>query len=536
MGKRLAAVLLLVGMAGATPVGSPRRKHKPHRAAAAEPVKQSSAAPVPEIFTTTSSSPEARALYDSAIEFWETLHTEQALAKWRRALELDPHFAAAHALLSYASPEPTEQARERAAAKALAGSVSPSEALLIRWFVGVREDNYVEAIAAMNDLLERYPRDKHLQLWSGAWLFRMNEYGAAQQRLEKAVALDAGYSAALNELGYAYASLKDYPRAVETMQRCVALLPGEPNPEDSLAEILRMSAHYDEALEHYRKALSIDPRFHSSQLGIADTYSLMGQQRKAREAYFEARVLAPGRAIQLSDELQSAFTYVRDHDTGGADQAFLAVAQHAHKAGLAQFEAEALRMRALVQLVQSPADLVSVEQQHARRRLFGMRSQPAVPELAYLEEAERVLKQAGAISESDRQDEYALLLRVRVEAAARRGRFSEAAEELKKLQAMSSGSKSSAIAHAFEGAQGALLTYQSRWADAVPSLERDQENVFSLFRLALAYQSVGDLQSSQQTQATLTSFNVPTAEQSFVVPAIRDRILSGKMLAEKQKN
>jgi tetratricopeptide (TPR) repeat protein len=195
-----------------------------------------------------------------------------------------------------------------------------------------------------------------------------------------------------------------------------------------------------------------------------------------------------------------------------------------------------LRMRALVQLVQSPADLVSVEQQHARRRLFGMRSQPAVPELAYLEEAERVLKQAGAISESDRQDEYALLLRVRVEAAARRGRFSEAAEELKKLQAMSSGSKSSAIAHAFDGAQGALLTYQDRWADAVPYLERDQENVFSLFRLALAYQSVGDLQSSQQTQATLTSFNVPTAEQSFVVPAIRDRIFSGKIVAEKQKN
>ena len=77
---------------------------------------------------------------------------------------------------------------------------------------------------------------------------------------------------------------------------------------------------------------------------------------------------------------------------------------------------------------------------------------------------------------------------------------------------------------------------RNRWADAVPCLERDQENVFSLFRLALAYQSIGDLQSSQQTQATLTSFNVPTAEQSFVVPAIRERILSGKMLAEKQKN
>jgi len=538
MAKGLAAMLLLAGMACATPVSSPRRKHKPQQAPAAA-AAQPSPAPVRQatgVFTVTSSSAEAQRLHESAVDAWENLHTDRALESWRRALQMDSNFAAAHALLSYASSDPVEQARERAAAKALAATAPADEALLIQWLVEAREDNYVEAIAAMNDLLERYPQDKHLQLWSGAWLFRMSEFGAAQQRLEKAVALDPGYSAALNELGYTYASSKDYPRAIETMQHYVALLPGEPNPEDSLAEILRMSARYEEALEHYRRALSIDPRFHSSQMGIADTYSLMGQQRKAREEYFNARVLAPDRATELADELQSAFTYVRDHDTAGADEAFVAVAQQAHRAGLAQFEAEALRMRALLRVVQTPADLVSVEQQHTRRGLFGRSRHAAQPEVAYLDEAERALKQAGAISESDRQDEYALLLRVRVEAAARHGRFSEAAEELKQLEAMALGSKSSVIAQAHDGAQGALLAYQDRWADAAPYLERDRDNVFSLFRLALAYQSIGDLQSSQQIQVTLTSFNLPTAEQSFVVPAIRTRILSASQMAVKQSH
>jgi tetratricopeptide (TPR) repeat protein len=319
------------------------------------------------------------------------------------------------------------------------------------------------------------------------------------------------------------------------MRRYVDGLPGEPNPEDSLAEILRMSAQYEEALEHYRQALNIDPRFHSSQLGLADTYTLMGQQRKAREEYFNARALAPDKATELTDELQSAFTYVRDHDVAGADEAFLAVAQHAHHAGMAQFEAEAMRMRALLHMVQTPANLVSVDQQRAKRGIFGRHKQARRPELEYLDEAERILKADTAIAESDRQDEYALLLRARVECAGRHGRFAEGAEELKKLEGMASQSKSSVVAHAYEGAQGALLAYQGSWADAVPHLERDQENVFSLFRLALAYQSVGDLQSSQQAQAALTGFNAPTPEQSFVVPAIRARILAAGLAAKASR-
>ena len=46
------------------------------------------------------------------------------------------------------------------------------------------------------------------------------------------------------------------------------------------------------------------------------------------------------------------------------------------------------------------------------------------------------------------------------------------------------------------------MAYQNRWADSIPYLEQDQENAFSLFRLAVAYQTVGQLEQSQQTQAT----------------------------------
>jgi hypothetical protein len=113
--------------------------------------------------------------------------------------------------------------------------------------------------------------------------------------------------------------------------------------------------------------------------------------------------------------------------------------------------------------------------------------------------------------------------------------FAEADDDVEKLKAMAAKSRSTVVLRATSGAQGAALLYQSRWTDAVQYLEEDRENAFSLFRLAFAYQIVGELQQSQQAQATLTSFNVPTPEQSFVVPAVRARMLARSEVASSTK-
>jgi len=526
--KKIGILILLTVLSSGMAVGTTphrKRKHpKPSQPATVAATLSATSADGDEMPVTTSS-PVARLLYDQGMTAWENVQTDQALEAWRQAARKDPQFALAHLQISYLSPDPAEQATERAIAKQLASKVSSAEQLLITWLSGVREDRYVEAIAAMNDLVQRFPKDKQVQLWAGSWLLRVNQYEPARKRLEAAVALDPKYSPALNDLGYACASLGDYIRATEYMQRYVASLPGEPNPEDSFAEILRMSGHFEEALDHYRKALVIDPKFHSSQLGLADTYSLMGRQRQARDAYSRAEAMAPDKVTELSDELQASFTYIRERDSSGADMALVAVARQARSAHLALFEAEALRMRALLQIIQAPADLVSVEQPQ-RHRLFGRGKNQPRTELEYLDQSENALKQAATISESDRQDEYALLLRARAEVAARHGMFAEANDDLKTLQGMAANSRSAVVLRAASGAQGAALAYQNRWADAIQYLEQDQENAFSLLRLAVAYQTVGQLEKSQQTQAALTSFNLPTPEQSFVVPAIRARMLA----------
>jgi tetratricopeptide (TPR) repeat protein len=504
------------GSAGPGGTKPPGRK-KSRKPSAASVQHAAIVAPHGDTLSATTASAEARALYEAGIVAWETLQTDSALKRWRMAANIDPEFALAHLFLSYCTSDPAEAQREREKANFLAKYVTPSERLLITWFNGVRENQYLSGIPAMNELVQQYPKDKHILVWAGSWLFHERDYELAQKRLEQAVAIDPDFAAALNDLGYIYAYQGDYHQALSVMQHYVELLPHEPNPQDSYAEILRMAGRYDDALEHYRLALKIDPNFHSSQLGIADTYTLMGQQSRARQEYFNARVLATDKATELADLMQSAFTYVRERDFSGADLAFQGVAQQARHAGLSIIEAEAWRMRARLQFITAPNDLVAAEISQGGKRLGLIRRKRAPrPELEYLANADQALKEAKAISESDRQDEYALLVRERAEAAGRRGLFAQADEAVAQLEAMAGDNPRATIQRALTGAKGAVLLYQGKYDEAVALLDRDNDNAFSLFRSAYVGGKTGKTGMAPARLAAALAFTEPTAEQAFV--------------------
>ena len=482
----------------------------------------------------TTSSGEALALYEAGIVSWEDLQVDSALKRWRTAANIDPNFALAHLMLAYCTPDPAEEKAERQKAESLAGKVTPDERLLIAWFDGVRENNYVAGIAAMNDLLEGYPKEKQLLMWSGSWLFHQEEYERAQTKLEQAVALDPSFASAWNDLGYIYAFQGDYGRAITAMQRYVELLPKEPNPQDSYAEILRMAGRYDEAIEHYRMALRIDPNFHSSQLGIADTYSLLGQQRAARVEYFNARVLATDRLTELQDVMQSAYSYVRNRDVYGADEAFEEVVQQAHRAGIPVLEAEAWRMRAQLQFINQPDDLLTPEVPDTRRHLpFLRKKRIQTLEIEYLDDAEQVVKSATAISESDRQDELARILWQRAEADARHGLFTDAEQIVTQLETAAGQVPSVTVQHALNEAKGAMFVYEGKYDEAIPFLEQDSDNAFSLYRLAYAAQKSGHEQVANERLKELMEYRQPTPEQAFIASLPHLNGIAEPLSAEK---
>ena len=194
------------------------------------------------------SSAKARELYEKGMEDYENLYLERCNDDWRAAVKEDPNLAVAWAWIAFNSGNPEEVSAARAKAKELAPKLTPGEQLMVAWIAKVQEGDFLGGITAMNDMLEMYPRDKHLLYLAGNWLMGENGNDQAQRFMEKALAIDKNYPAALNDLAYVDARNRQFDKAFAAMDRYVALLPKEPNPQDSYGELLRMAGNFEGSL------------------------------------------------------------------------------------------------------------------------------------------------------------------------------------------------------------------------------------------------------------------------------------------------
>ena len=444
----------------------------------------------------TTSSAKARELYIKGMEDYENLYLERCNDDWRAAVKEDPSLAVAWAWIAFNSGNPQEVADARERAKALAPKTTPGEQLMVSWISKVQEDDYIGGITAMNDMLEMYPRDKHLLYQAGNWLMLEDGNEQAERIMVKALAIDKNFPAALNDLAYLDARNRQFAKALAAMDRYVALLPKEPNPQDSYGELLRMAGNFEGSLVHYRAALKIDPDFVTSQLGLGDTYALMGNQEQARIEYDKAIRFAHTEADRLTYGMQKAMTYVRDGNFAEADKDFLAIAEDAHAKEQDLQEAQALRHMAEYQ----PDDSIA---------------------LKHLKLAEESLSHRPTISASDRDEELSRILRNRAVRAVLAGNQPLADKTLQQLEALANGSRNHVIQSSYQGAAGTLLFNQKKYTDAISHLEEDSDNPFTLQLLVQAYYQTEQTDKLHETEAKLRSTNVPTMEQALVVPAAR---------------
>jgi tetratricopeptide (TPR) repeat protein len=446
----------------------------------------------------TTSSPKARELYEKGMADYENLYLERCNDDWRAAVKEDPNLAVAWAWIAFNSGNPEEVSAARAKAKELAPKFTPGEQLMVTWIVRVQEGDFIGGISAMNDMLEMYPKDKHLLYLAGNWLMAENGDDQAQRLFEKALAIDKHYPAALNDLAYVDARNQRFAKALAAMERYVVLLPKEPNPQDSYGELLRMAGDYEGSLRHYRAALQIDPDFVTSQLGLGDTYALMGNEEQARVEYDKAIRFAHNEADRLTYSMQRAMTWVRDGKYSKADQEFQQIAETAHAKDQDLQEAQALRHMAEYQ-----AD-DGVAQKH-------------------LKSAEEALVHRKSISASDRDEELSRILRNRVVRAAHSGDQPLADKSLQQLEALATGSRNRVIQSSYNGAAGTLLMGQKKFVDAIAHLEEDRDNPYTMELLVQAYYETSETDKLHEMEAKLRATNVPTMEQALVVPVVRSK-------------
>ncbi len=446
----------------------------------------------------TTSSPKARELYEKGMADYENLYLERCNDDWRAAVKEDPNLAVAWAWIAFNSGNPEEVSAARAKAKESAPKVTRGEQLMVTWIVKVQEGDFIGGISAMNDMLEMYPKDKHLLYLAGNWLMAENGDDQAQRLFEKALAIDKRYPAALNDLAYVDARNQRFAKALAGMERYVAVLPKEPNPQDSYGELLRMAGDYEGSLRHYRAALQIDPDFVTSQLGLGDTYALIGNEEQARTEYDKAIRYAHNEADRLTYSMQKAMTWVRDGKYSEADKEFQEIAETGHAKEQDLQEAQALRHMAEYQSDDSVA-------------------------LKRLKSAEEALGHRKSISASDRDEELSRILRNRVVRAARAGDQTLADKSLQQLEALATGSRNRVIQSSYNGAAGTLLMAQKKFVEAIAHLEEDEGNPYTMELLIQAYYETSQTDKLHEIEAKLRATNVPTMEQALVVPAARSK-------------
>jgi tetratricopeptide (TPR) repeat protein len=467
-------------------------------------LKQGATASLP----VTTSSAEARALYQKGMADFENLYLERCNEDWRAAVKADPNLALAWAWIAFNGSNPMEVTAARERAKALAPTTTPGEQLMIAWISKVQEGDFIGGISAMNDMLEMYPKDKHVLYLAGNWLLLENNDEQGLRIMAKALALDKNFPPALNDMAYMYARSREFAKAFVAMDRYVAVLPTEPNPQDSYGELLRMAGNFEGSLQHYHAALKIDPDFVTSQVGLGDTYALMGNQEQARIEYDKAIRYAHNEADRLAYSMQKAMTWVRDGKFAEADAAFLEIAQTAHAKEQELQEAQAYRHLAEYQTDDKAA-------------------------LNFLRDAEESLEHRNSISPSDKDEELSSILRNRTVRAAHAGDPALADKSLKQLEAMATASRNRAIQRSYNGAAGTLLMDQARFdpkkpdqkklEEAISYLEEDQDNPFTMELLVQAYYQTNQADKLAQAEARLRGTNVATMEQALVVPAARLR-------------
>jgi tetratricopeptide (TPR) repeat protein len=460
--------------------------------ASAHHLKKAATATLP----VTTSSPKARALYEKGMADYENLYLERCNDDWRAAVIDDPNFGLAWAWIAFNSGNPDEVNEARARALEVARKLTPGEQLMISWISKVQQGDFIGGISAMNDMLELYPKDKHVLYLTANWLMGEKGTDQAETLLKRALAIDKNFPAALNDLAYVDARNRNFDQALAAMDRYVALLPNEPNPQDSYGELLRMAGNFEGALAHYRAALKIDPDFVSSQVGLADTYALMGHQEQARTEYDKAIRYAHNETDRVNYEMQKATTWVREGKYVEADKEFADIAENGHAKSLHLGEAQSYRHMAEYQ-----SD-----------------DQVALKDLKLAEDA---LHHKGTITVSDRDEEMSRILRNRVVRASRSGNQALAEESLKQLETLAGGGRNRVIQSSYEGAHGTLLMDQGKYDEAVAHLEEDQENPFTMELLVQAYYETSDTDKLHEMEAKLRGTNVPTMEQALVVPAIR---------------
>jgi tetratricopeptide (TPR) repeat protein len=117
----------------------------------------------------------------------------------------------------------------------------------------------------------------------------------AAELLARAVEVDPSFGVAHYHLGVVHLALGNRWKAAAQFRAAVQVDPTLPEPFKSLGDLFMSSPRrlYDQAIEHYQRALTLRPHFAEAQVGLGDARAAKGDHQGAITHYQKALALDP---------------------------------------------------------------------------------------------------------------------------------------------------------------------------------------------------------------------------------------------------
>ncbi|MEW5795445.1 MAG: tetratricopeptide repeat protein [Candidatus Zixiibacteriota bacterium] len=419
----------------------------------------------------STSSSAAREAFLAGAELCDNLRFHEAQQYFDKAIDADPQFALAYLYSAISEQSAKGYFEHIQLAGKYAARASEGEQLLIEAMLAGANGDPATQIELLRELARQYPRDPRALMFLAAEYFGQREYDSAVSVCEDIVRIAPGYAPPYNVLGYSYNFLEDYEAAGRAFQEYIRLIPDDPKPYDSYAELLTRQGQFEAAIEQYRKSLAHDPSFGASRIGISANLVFMGRHDEARmelEKLFES---GAGIGHRRAAIVGFAVTYVDQGDL---------------ETGLARLE----ELYRLDSTMSDPAamsdDLNTMIFLLARLGRFDEAQQRLAQSVEIIDKSELFPR----IKRNARQNAYLYQSLIYRE----RGRLSEARQQTEAYLTEVEPLVNPARTRSAYLSLGLVSLAEGDYAQAISHLEQsDLLQAWTLYHLAKAYEGLGDI-------------------------------------------
>ena len=230
----------------------------------------------------TTFSCEARENFIKGIELVDNLQNREALVHFEKAIEQDPEFAMAYFGAALTQPSVSHLFEYLNKAVSLIDKVSEGEKHLILGMEAGLKRDLEKQLEHFKTLVKMYPNDEYALYQLGNIYFSQQQYQEAIECYESVIKINKNYAPVYNQLGYTFRNLEKFDAAEITFKKYIQLIPDNPNPYDSYGELLLKMGEYEASIEQYEKALRQDSSFVASYIGIASNLMYISDYNEAR--------------------------------------------------------------------------------------------------------------------------------------------------------------------------------------------------------------------------------------------------------------